>query len=323
MRTILLFICLVASFSALAQETLEQIKENAATFSAQGLHEEALKYRMLKLKQEPSGLVYGQIGFELIYLDREEEAKSYLEKATTLTPLEPSHWVNLSMTYSNLKQYEEALQILNKALEINPDYEGSLAAKAKCLYKLNRYDESLPILNKLLESKKFELDLIFTRGKILLQKGELENARIDFTRALSVNPNHYGSLSGLAEALQKQENYPEEILIRKRIMELYTDNNESDLIGLSYALLGLAYNNAGEYENALSAFNFAIALEKSYAEVFIQRCIAKIQLKDLEGACADLSEAMRLKPEEASDMRDYFEEDPEFSEFLASCSPEL
>lgn len=323
MKTILIFISLVASFSALAQETLEQIKENAATFSAQGLHEEALKYRMLQLKQEPSGLVYGQIGFELIYLDREEEAKSYLEKATTLTPSEPSHWVNLSMTYSNLKQYEEALQVLNKALEINPDYGGSLAAKAKCLYRLDRYEESLPLLNKLIESKRFETDLIFMRGRVLLSINEFENARIDFTRALSVNPNHYGSLSGLAETLQKEGNYHEEILIRKRIIDLYTDNNESDLIGLSHALLGHAYSNSGEYENALNEFNAAIALEPTYAEMFIQRCIVKIRLKDLKGACTDLSEAMRLKPEEASDMRDYFEEEPEFSEFLASCSPDL
>lgn len=323
MKAILVFISLMASFSALAQETLEQIKVKASTFSAEGQHADALKYRLLQLKQEPSGLVYGQIGFELIYLDREEEAKSYLEKATTLTPSEPSHWVNLSLIYSNNKQYEEALQILNKALEINPNYLGTLAAKAKCLYRLDRYEESLPLLNKLIESKRFETDLIFMRGRVLLSINEFENARIDFTRALSVNPNHYGSLSGLAETLQKEGNYHEEILIRKRIIDLYKDNNESDLIGLSHALLGHAYSNAGEYENALNEFNAAIALEPTYAEMFIQRCIVKIRLKDLKGACTDLSEAIHLKPEEASDMRDFFEEDPEFSEFLADCSPEL
>lgn len=323
MKTVLLFLCLTASFSTFAQETLAQIKEKASSYSAEGKHEDALKYRLMQLKQDPSGLVYGQIGFELLYLDRDDEARPYLEKAAALSPDEPSHWVNLSLTYSNKKQYEEALKILNNALEINPEYFGTLAAKAKCLYRLDRYEESLPLLNKLIEPKRFETDLIFMRGRVLLSKNEFENARIDFTRALSVNPNHYGSLSGLAEALQKEGNYPEEILIRKRIIDLYSDNNESDLIGLSHALLGHAYSNAGEYENALNEFNAAIALEPTYESIFIQRCIVKIELKDLEGACADLSKAMRLKPEEAADMRAYFEEDIDFSEFLASCSPEL
>lgn len=323
MREILLLISLVTSFSTLAQETLDQIKEKATKYSAEGQHEEALKYRLLQFNQEPSGLVNGQIGYELIFLDRDNEAKSYLEKATLLNPSEPTHWVNLSIIYSNNKQYEEALSILNKALEINPEYVGTLAAKAKCLYRLNQYDESLPILNKLLESRKSETDLIFTRGKILLEKGEYENARIDFTRALSVSPSHYGLLSSLAEVLQKQENYIEEILIRKRIIDLYTVNNESNLIGLSHALLALAYSNEGDYENALTEYNSAITLEPTYVEMFIQRCIVKIRLKDLEGACTDLSEAIRLKPEEADDIRAFFEEDIEFSEFLASCSPAI
>ena len=39
-------------------------------------------------------------------------------------------------------------------------------------------------------------------------------------------------------------------------------------------------------------------------------------LNDLEGVYTDLAEAMHLKPEEASDMRDFFEDEPDYKEFM-------
>lgn len=323
MKKLLALICLIACFTTLAQDNLEEIKHKAYAHSAEGLHEEALMYFLQVLKLEPNGPHYGQVGFELMSLNRDDDAKPYLEKAILLFPNEPTNWINLSLIFSSKKQYNEALAILEKGERTNPDYRGILVGKAKCLFRLNRYEESLSLLNKLLDSKSFDADLIYTRAQILEEKGDFDGAYVDYTRGLSAYPEHYGMLAGLAVVLKNQEKYDEEVIIRKRTLQLFIDKKEVDFLAGTHALLGLAYSNLGDHQNALLEFNASIALDPKSVEVFIQRCITKILLKDLEGACADLAEAMHLKPEEASDMRDFFEENVEFSEFLDFCSPEL
>ena len=323
MRKLFVLFCLIAPLTALAQETLEQIKEKAYAHSNEGLHKEALQYFLQVLKLEPTGLHYGQVGYELMTLDRDDEAKPYLEKATTMVPSEPLFWIDLALIYSNKKYYSEALPILEKGIESNPDSPGLLAAKAKCLFRLNRSEEALPLLNKTLSSNYFEADLIYTRAQILEDKGELEAAYADYTRGLNSYPEHYGMLAGIAHVLRKQEKYEEEIIIRKRTLQLFIDKKETQFLSGTHAFLGLAYSNIEDHANALLEFDASLKLNPTFGEVFYRRCLTKIILKDLEGACADLSEAMRLKPTEATEMRDSLEENVGFSEFLDFCSPKL
>jgi tetratricopeptide (TPR) repeat protein len=323
MKKLFVLFCLIAPLTALAQETLEEIKEKALAHSTEGLHKEALQYYLKVLKLEPTGLYYGHVGYELMTLDRDDEAKPYLEKATAMTPLEPVFWIDLALIYSNKKQYTDALPILEKGLASNPHSLGLLAAKAKCLFRLNRSEDALPLLNETLKTNFFEADLIYTRAQILEGKDNLDGAYADYTRGLSAYPDHYGMLAGIATVLRKQEKYEEEITIRKRTIQLFLDKKETKFLSGTHALLGLAYSNIEDYANALLEFNASIQLNPTFGEVFYQRCITKIVLKDLEGACADLSEAMRLKPTEATEMRESFEESVEFSEFLDFCSPDL
>ncbi|MHA8095142.1 hypothetical protein ACMH5Q_09610 [Aquirufa lenticrescens] len=79
MKKLLVLICLIASFTTLAQENLKEIKHKAYAHSAEGLHEEALKYFLQVLKLEPNGSHFGQVGFELMSLERDDEAKPYLK----------------------------------------------------------------------------------------------------------------------------------------------------------------------------------------------------------------------------------------------------
>ena len=46
-------------------------------------------------------------------------------------------------------------------------------------------------------------------------------------------------------------------------------------------------------------------------------------LGDLDGVYTELKEAMCLKPEEASDTQDFFDDEPDHKEFLEFCRPGL
>ena len=48
-----------------------------------------------------------------------------------------------------------------------------------------------------------------------------------------------------------------------------------------------------------------------------------VTILSVKAACADLPDTMHLKPEEASDMRDFFDDEPDRTEFMEFYSPGL
>ena len=66
---------------------------------------------------------------------------------------------------------------------------------------------------------------------------------------------------------------------------------------------GLSQYQKGAYQEALASFDKAVEVAPDCAEYRLNRGMTKIALSDYEAADADLTEALRLAPEEAQVFR--------------------
>jgi tetratricopeptide (TPR) repeat protein len=54
---------------------------------------------------------------------------------------------------------------------------------------------------------------------------------------------------------------------------------------------------AGQWAIAIAGFSKALSIDESYAEAWSNRAVARIQLRDFEGAMSDLDRAIGVKPD--------------------------
>jgi tetratricopeptide (TPR) repeat protein len=118
----------------------------------------------------------------------------------------------------------------------------------------------------------------YNRGLIKKQKGDLEGAIADFSRAIELDPKYSQAYSARGSA-KLWKNDPE---MAKVNYQRYAKSKEGDLDG------------------AIADFNRAVELDSKNVNAYLGRGIARRQKGDLEGAIADNDRAIELDPKNDS-----------------------
>jgi tetratricopeptide (TPR) repeat protein len=350
-----IFLLILVSFAAFAQ-TAESYRLKAATHfengrfkeaisaltlaiklnpkDAKALHSRAVCYEKLDkydlalkdnlelLKYDPSGDVYGAVGYNYLWLEKYEESRKYLQQAIALLPTNTNFRYNLGLTYQYEKNYALAINAYDEAIQVAPYHTPSLISKTRCLLRLEKFDVASAIVDSFFVSKRFDVEMLLFRGDIKLHNGSVEAALNNFTRAIAINPNDLILLIRAADCLQDLSLYDEEVAMRKRIVAVMEQQGETkEYRAINYGMLGIALNNTFLWEEALENYSKSIALDPSSAIVYFYRTMVKAKLKDNAGACEDLKKAQELNPTEAENYESFFADTAEYQDFYAVCFP--
>ena len=90
------------------------------------------------------GYSEGQLGYEALLAERDEEAEKWLLRATRLDPDEPSYWFNLGIARERLEKLEQALACYKRAHELAPhndDYASAFSALRDWIEQAPRVSE--------------------------------------------------------------------------------------------------------------------------------------------------------------------------------------
>ena len=98
---------------------------------------------------------------------------------------------------------EEALSRLKRAIKREPPYAGAFLEFGNLLTALNRFDEAVDVLNRGLAVAPMMPQLAVQLGQTCLARRDCVNAQAAFARALSIAPDSFGALHGLAIAHQE------------------------------------------------------------------------------------------------------------------------
>jgi tetratricopeptide (TPR) repeat protein len=181
----------------------------------------------------------------------------------------------------------------------------------QCLKALDKIDEAFNLSDEFLLTKNYDIDISLFRASILKDRGKTSEALNDYHRALTYDPEDYGSLIGVSECYVALGFYEEDLKLKQRMVQIFKANKESNtMLSNANYLLASAYKFLGDYQSAIETFDEAEALNP------------KALSKDLEGACNDLKKARTIDEEKANEYEEFISEDSEFEEFAKYCIPE-
>ena len=125
-------------------------------------------------------------------------------------------------------KYADAIDNINKSLELKNDWEIPYFYRGVANQALENLDEAILDYTKAIEFNNKMTDAYYNRAKILLSRKDIENPDInraisDLEKALEQDPNFTDALYAMAAALKKQEKYQECLSYLDRVLELQPD----------------------------------------------------------------------------------------------------
>lgn len=229
------------------------------------------------------------------------------------------------IAYMGKTQYEEAAAAFEMALSLSDgrlesmDYDINYYL-ATAYYKLDQKDKAVDVYNAILALKPGERDAYYLRGTVYAEQGNLENAREDFDKVISLSPQDYDRLidiycvlndngyreigqeylrSAMEGGTKNMSNY------EKGCISYYLEDYENARNYLERArdeggyeavlFLGRTYETLGDNNYAISVYNTYLDNKEANPQILNQLGLCKMQMKDYEGALAAFQTAMNIE----------------------------
>ncbi|WP_139959079.1 tetratricopeptide repeat protein [Flavicella sediminum] len=197
-----------------------------------GRHSLAKKAVKLGLEQHPSSVLLRLLKAELyIFEDKIVEAKKLLNELQALEPTNEEVYIQKAAVFSKEDKHKEAIESLKIALD---------------------YTDDIADVTSLLAMEYLFLD-------------NFEDARLNFAKCLEVDFEDYSSLYNVVYCFDMDEKHAEAIVFLKS----YIDKNP--YCEIAWHQLGRQYMVLKNYEEALTAFDYAVIIDESFIGGYIEK----------------------------------------------------
>jgi tetratricopeptide (TPR) repeat protein len=233
-----------------------------------------------------------------------EESLNCLFKVCQLIPASPEAHNNLGNTYRRLGRLNEAKGKYEEAIRLNPSYSEAHSNLANLLNELGAHDEAMTTIRRAIESNPRNADAYLNAAAIALSRKQPDEAIRWINNILSFAPEHPGGLLALAAIQMEAEDFATAVQTARRAVAAAPQSGEAhEMLGLvlqamcrpdearaeyeQAAKLPMARSHGpvekkavllleqGRNQEALAAFDAALALTPRSASVWRHRCEAK------------------------------------------------
>ncbi len=195
---------------------------------------------------------------------------------------------NKGHLYYTLEKYNEAEECFNIYINYDSSFAEAFYKRAAARAELGKLDDALSDLEKAERLNPAEPMIPYRKGCILMYSGRLREAVENFSASIQLNP-------GYGEALVFRS------LCRYRLKDYAGAIDDCDkLIQLNYRAdfasnnKGTALLELGRLDESIAIFSKMITENSEVASAHYNRAIAMLRKNDINGACSDLHEAVRL-----------------------------
>ena len=283
--------------------------------------------KAIELDSNFSEKAYYNRGYTRMSLVKDYEgAISDYTKAIELNPKKSKAFNNRGLAKNYLGDYEGAIEDLTKAIELNPSDAMHYSNRGIVKRASGNYEGAIEDYTKAIKTNPKYHDAYFNRGALRGEHFEdYRGAIADFTKAIEFKPNlsiaydlraqykiqvkdYYGAIEDYTKAIERDPLNPKLLHNRGSAKQDYNDHenairdfNRAIDLEKDSSILYHYYNNLawskykiGKYKDALLDINQSIILNNEYSNAFDTRGHIKYELKDFEGACADMKKSISL-----------------------------
>lgn len=125
-------------------------------------------------------------------------------------------------------KYADAIEKINQSLELKKDWEIPYFYRGVANQALENFDDAILDYTKSISINPKMTDAYYNRARILLSRKDIENPDInraisDLEKALELDENFVDALYAMAAALKKIEKYQEALFYLDKVLELNPD----------------------------------------------------------------------------------------------------
>ncbi len=235
------------------------------------------------------------LAFGLYDLDRYEEAAPVLTQ--WIESLPPGSWderVDAEDARADcwlaLGHALEAHDACTALLLQDPELTAIRFQRARALNDLDRKEEALEEYARVAEEAPDTYMLAYNQGVTLGELGRFEEAQAAFERAVREAPDVSWTWGNLGWTLVELQRFEEAEAPLRRSLELAPENP------IAYTLLGVSHLNRSQPQEALAAFDAALAIEDDFAGNHYNRALALSELGRTDEVEAALEACLDLYP---------------------------
>ena len=165
------------------------------------------------------------------------------------------------------------------------------------LFNEGKYQEAIAAYTEYLRLQPRDIKTIYNRGRAYEELQQFDKALDDFRSVIKEDPlNVNGHLSIASDFYYRLKDNDNAILFAEKVIKLDEKNV------LAHTLKGKSHQKLGQLEEAMSAYNDAISVDKEYADAYISRGSLRVYLNQTSRACSDFKLAKSLGAQQADNL---------------------
>lgn len=268
------------------------------------------------------------LGVVLAQTSRAEEGIPLLLSALDGSKGRPDIAVNLARILASVGKPAEGEGVLRPLAEASPT-PNVLLAWADCLRLLGRVSDAVAALEKAVLQAPSEVGIRLSLGTMLLELGRPDEAEVHYRAAVDADPRNPNALVNLGNLLfligrlgeartflhkadglrfnqhvRRQyalaclnDGSPDEAIRLCKSIELF-----EPIGGAALVVLGDALAAKGAFQDAVEAYDRALALDGTHAEAMAKKALALLSLNDFRGGWAAYEARLRADRRIAAEM---------------------
>jgi protein O-GlcNAc transferase len=266
-------------------------------FAAGNIHGAEQAYRVILSQNANNYVALEKLALICMMTGRLDEAKHLLLSAIKLNPDNPETHANLAVVYKYQGNLEEAIASNRRAAELSGEIPEIYLNLGEVLNEHGQPEEAISSYKKALNLRPNFAEAHNQLGVVLLGQGKLDDALASFQTAVRLKPAFAQAHHNLGMVLLMLNRFEESVASCRSAAELLPSPETYLNLGTSLFRSYNATGNTARSNDALAAYNKALALKPDYAEAYQNLGTALRDLDRPEEAVVAYNKAIQIKPE--------------------------